>query len=395
MDITAQADLSVYPDANKVASFAKDAMKWAVASGMISGSAAGDTILLAPKGTTTRAMGATMLKGFVELSGETLPKAEGAVTYLVAPYDSSWVASYKANFTGSAYVPDYENDVVMAEKGSFGLVTAEQLPGGGFLVCAGACFISNYDLKYGTPSNEQYENYGLVCNILDFVKNGKFSDTVTPIAEVHNGQVGQEFTVEGWITSNASDYDKDTAFFDCIYVQDETRGINCFPVSGYYFIGEQVRVHGGVTYYCGEIELNLGTDYNGSIRIISNDLNVLEPTAVTCAEAMSDANIGNLMKVSGTITEIHRTAGVIDKIYVDDGSGEQAMLFINAYIQKDSTALDAAEVGMHIEGVGIGSRDVDEASGGADGQIGDIDPSMYIKRLRVRSRDELNITPAY
>ncbi|MBO4419818.1 MAG: S-layer homology domain-containing protein, partial [Oscillospiraceae bacterium] len=390
MDMSITDDLSRFPDADKVSGFALDAMKWAVGNGMISGRAAGDTVLLDPKGTTTRAMGAAMLKGFVELTGETLPRSEnGSVTYLVAPYDSSWVASYKANFTGSSYEPDYENDVVMAEKGSFGLVTAEQLPGGGFLVCGGACFISNYDLKYGTPSNEQYENYGLVCNILDYVKNGKFSGTVTPIADVHNGSEGQEFTVEGWITSNASDYDKDTAFFDCIYVQDETRGINCFPVSGYYFIGEKVRVHGGVTYYCGEIELNLGTDFNGSIQIISNDLNVLEPTAVSCAEAMSDANIGNLMKVSGTITEIHRTAGVIDKIYVDDGSGEQAMLFINAYIQKDSTALDDAEVGMHIEGIGIGSRDVDEESGGADGQVGDLDPSLYIKRLRVRSRDEL------
>ena len=394
MDLSAAADLSGYPDAKSVSKFARTAMKWAVASNLISGSKSGDTILLNPKGATSRAMGATMLKAFVELSGETLPKAESAVTYLVAPYDSSWIASYKANFNGSAYVPDYEKDVVMAEKGTFGLVTAEKLPGGGFLVCAGACFISNYDLKYGTPSNEQYENYGLVCNILDYVKDGKFSGTVTPISDVHKGEVGQEFTVEGWITSNASDYDKDTAFFDCIYVQDETRGINCFPVSGYYYIGEKVRVHGGVTYYCGEIELNLGTDYNGSIQVISNDLNVLEPTAVTCQEAMSDDNIGNLMKVSGTITEIHKTAGVIDKIYVDDGSGEQAMFFINAYIQKDSTALDSAEVGMRIEGVGIGSRDVDEASGGADGAVsGETDPSLFIKRLRVRSRDELIIKP--
>ncbi len=395
MDLSAVADLSGYPDAKSVSKFARTAMKWAVASKLISGSKSGDTVILDPKGTTSRAMGATMLKAFVELSGETLPKAESAVTYLIAPYASSWVASYKANFNGSAYVPDYENDVVMAEKGTFGLVTAEKLPGGGFLVCAGACFISNYDLKYGTPSNEQYENYGLVCNILDYVKNGAFSDTVTPIADVHKGEVGQEFTVEGWITSNASDYDKDTAFFDCIYVQDETRGINCFPVSGYYFIGEKVRVHGGVTYYCGEIELNLGTDYNGSIQVISNDLSTVAPKAVSCAEAMRDDNIGNLMKVSGTITEIHETAGVIDKIYVDDGSGEQAMFFINAYIQKESTALQNAAVGAHIEGIGIGSRDVDEASGGADGQIGgDVDPSLFIKRLRVRSRDELIITPA-
>ena len=326
---------------------------------------------------------------FYNGTGLTIEEGAEGVTSLVSPYPTSWIACYKDNFTGSAYVPNYENDTVMARKGTFSLVTAETLPGGGFLVCAGACFISNYDLKVGTAANEQYENYGLVCNILDYIKDGEFNETVTPIKDVHKGEVGQEFTVEGWVTANASDYDKDTAFFDCIYVQDETRGINCFPVSGYYYIGEEVRVHGAVTYYCGEIELNLSPEYNGSIQVISNDLNVIEPKLVKCKQAMSDDNIGNLMKVQGIITEIHRTEGVIDKIYVDDGSGEEALLFINNYIQKDYHGIDNAEVGMMCEGVGIGSRDVDEESGGADGAIGDIDPSMYIKRLRVRARDEI------
>ena len=315
---------------------------------------------------------------------------EGAdVTTLISPYATTWVADYDGSDTF-----DYANDPVMADMGTFSLVTCEPLSGGGFLVCAGATFISSYDLKTDDPASMQYENYMLVCNILDYIKEGPFEGEITPIAEVHNGEVGEEYTVEGVITSNASDYDKDTAFFDCIYVQDETRGINCFPVSGYYFIGEQVRVHGGVTYYCGEIELNLGVDYNGSIKVISNDLAPVEPMEVSCAEAMADENIGNLMKVTGMITEIHETSGIIDRIYVDDGSGEQAMFFINAYIQKDSTALANAEVGMMIEGIGIGSRDVDDDAGGADGQVGDVDPSLYLKRLRVRSRDELIVYAA-
>ena len=326
---------------------------------------------------------------FYNGTGITVEEGADTVTTLVAPYPTTWIASYKANFTGSSYVPNYDSDTVMAGKGTFSLVTAETLPGGGFLVCAGACFISNYDLKFGTAANEQYENYGLVCNILDYIKEGEQTYDITPIADVHKGEVGQEFTIEGSVTSNASDYDKDTAFFDCIYVQDETRGINCFPVSGYYYIGEQVRVHGAVTYYCGEIELNLSPEYNGSVQVISNDLKVIEPKQVKCKAAMSDDNIGNLMKIKGVITEINRTEGVIDKIYVDDGSGEPALLFINSYIQKDYHGLDDAEVGMMCEGVGIGSRDVDEESGGADGAVGDIDPSLYIKRLRVRARDEI------
>ena len=333
---------------------------------------------------------------FYNGTGITIEAGAKNVTTLVAPYETSWITCYKGYpghpadyFTGSAFMPDYDlKATVMAEKGTFSLVTAETLSGGGFLVCAGACFISNYDLKAGTPSNEQYENYALVCNILDYVKDGAYTGEITPIKDVHKGQVGQEFTVEGWVTSNASDYDKDTAFFDCIYVQDNTRGINCFPVSGYYYIGEKVRVHGGVTYYCGEIELNLSPDYNGSIEVISNELNELAPKKVTCKQAMSDDNIGNLMKIKGTIVDIHRTAGVVDYIYVDDGSGEIGTLFINAYIQKEDTELDKAEIGMMCEGIGIGSRDVDESSGGADGQ-GTDDPSLFIKRLRVRARDEI------
>ncbi len=145
-------------------------------------------------------------------------------------------------------------------------------------------------------------------------------------------------------SANASGYDKNTAFFDCIYVQDDTRGINVFPVAGNYAEGMKVRVHGGVTYYCGEIELNLSSDYNGSIEIISDDITPLEPQLVTAKAAMADENIGNLMRVEGKITEIHKTAGVVDKIYVQDETGT-ALLFINGYITSTDTSLD--KLGRH------------------------------------------------
>ena len=325
--------------------------------------------------------------GLVTLEGK-----EDQVTALVKPYDSTWIASYKANFTGSTYEPNYATDTVVAPKGSFNLITAEQLPGGGFLVCGGACFISNYDLKTGMSISEQYVNYGLVMNILRFVRDGEDNTVITPIADVHaagdaggapvteeNTASGTEYTVEGVITSNASDYDKDTAFFDCIYVQDETRGINVFPVSGYYFIGEKVRVHGAITYYNGEIELNLSPEYNGSIEIVSNKVEPPEPTDVTCAAAMDDANIGNLVRVSGTISDIHKTEGVVDYVYVTDDSGT-ATLFINNYIQKDYKGLDSLKVGDNVVGTGIGSRDADE---------NDLTGSTFIRRLRVRSRYEI------
>ncbi|MBQ7499316.1 MAG: S-layer homology domain-containing protein, partial [Clostridia bacterium] len=62
-DTSAAADLTAFPDNDKIASWANEAMAWAVASGMISGNADGT---LDPAGTATRAQAATMIRGFVK-----------------------------------------------------------------------------------------------------------------------------------------------------------------------------------------------------------------------------------------------------------------------------------------------------------------------------------------
>ena len=210
-------------------------------------------------------------------------------------------------------------------------------------------------------------------------------DTVVSIADAKKGAEKQEFTLEGIVTSNASGYDQNTAFFDCIYIQDETGGINIFPVSGNFQVGQKVRVHGGITYYNGEIELNLSEDYGGKIDVIESATTPVAPKQVSCADAMADGNIGLLMQVSGIIDSIHEVSGVVDRIYVDDGSGTKACVYINGYIKNsanggDGFSGDAVKVGSKITAIGIGSVDADELSGG------------YLHRLRVRNRAEIQIT---
>lgn len=61
-----RADLGSFPDANKVSGYAKDALQWAVAEGLISGVKAGSTTYLRPQGNATRAQVATILMRFVE-----------------------------------------------------------------------------------------------------------------------------------------------------------------------------------------------------------------------------------------------------------------------------------------------------------------------------------------
>lgn len=62
IDTSASTDLNSFPDASKVSGYAADAIKWAVAEGLINGS---DGKLL-PQGNATRAQVATILMRFIE-----------------------------------------------------------------------------------------------------------------------------------------------------------------------------------------------------------------------------------------------------------------------------------------------------------------------------------------
>ena len=65
-DTEAKADFAGFEDGSKVSSWAKDAMQWAVAEGIIAGSEDGGKLYLVPRGEATRAQVATMLMRFVQ-----------------------------------------------------------------------------------------------------------------------------------------------------------------------------------------------------------------------------------------------------------------------------------------------------------------------------------------
>ena len=62
-DTAKLADLTGYTDADKVSSWAADAMQWAVAEGLIGGTS---STTLSPSGDSTRAQAATVTKYFCE-----------------------------------------------------------------------------------------------------------------------------------------------------------------------------------------------------------------------------------------------------------------------------------------------------------------------------------------
>ncbi len=66
VDTTARADLSTYPDGEKVSTWAADAISWAVAEGLINGVQDGEQNYLDPLDSATRAQGATILMRYIE-----------------------------------------------------------------------------------------------------------------------------------------------------------------------------------------------------------------------------------------------------------------------------------------------------------------------------------------
>ncbi len=245
----------------------------------------------------------------------------------------------------------------------------------------------NYVVKVGE------EQYNITANKNIHVRGTDYN-TVTDISKTKEAKEGEEFTVEGILTANTSGYDQNTAFFDCTYVQDATGGINIFPLSGNYQAGQRVRVHGGITYYCGEIELNLSEDYGGYVEVLDETPKPVAPTKVSSKDAMDDKNIGLLMEVSGTVSRIHTepSSGIIDRIYVRDAVGDDACVYINGYIWNSVTKSKGNSFGTEgktikegdkVTAIGIGSRDIDE--------LGEVPEGDFLRRLRVRDRAEINV----
>ena len=201
--------------------------------------------------------------------------------------------------------------------------------------------------------------------------------TVTPIEEVNGSEPGGKFTVEGYVTSNASGYDQDTAFFDCIYIQDDTAGINLFPVAGDFHIGQYVRATGVLGSYNGEREIVVS-----SIEAVEgHEECVIEPVELSAADAMSPDWTGTLIKVEGRVESVgYSSDGALETIMVNDGTGT-ARVFIDGYIM--SSYIIDVKPGDTVSAIGIGSITVDteDPNGG------------FIPRLRVRNRAEIIVTP--
>ena len=229
------------------------------------------------------------------------------------------------------------------------IMATEQLEGRGLIIVSGAAFMSNFEVQAtieDSGSEKNYSNYKICENLLAMIN----PTVITPIAEVQaQTEIGYKYTIEGVVTSNASGYDKDTAFFDCIYVQDATGGICCFPVAGNFKIGDLVRVTGTTEFYQGEMELQVT-----SIEVIGEGS--VEAKEVSAKEINDLSVIGQLITVKGHVESYELANGLVQTIMVKDADGNIARVFIDGYITTAEDVKDLA-VGATVTVTGIASYD--------------------------------------
>ena len=283
----------------------------------------------------------------VDADGTPTSTLPATVSPAVYGHATTYSVDVDSDGLGGAATPKYtfaKNDdrlMVMA---------SEQIEGKGLIIVSGAAFMSNFEVQYqasDSGAEKNYSNYKICQNLVSMLNQTE----ITKIADVQaETEEGVKFTVEGIVTSNASGYDKDTAFFDCIYVQDNTAGINAFPVAGNFKIGDKVRVTGTTSSYQGERQLAVT-----KIEKIA-DAEAPAPVEVTAAQINDGSVLGSLVKIKGTITRVEEAEGKIQTIMVKDAAGKEARVFIDGYITKD-TEVQNAIVGNLVEAVGLASYD--------------------------------------
>ena len=282
----------------------------------------------------------------VDANGNPASTLPSTVSPVVYGHATTYSIDVDKDGKGGAGTPKY----AYAENDNRLLVMAtEQLAGKGLIVVSGAAFMSNFEVQaqLDNGAEKNYSNYRICENLVSYLNPVQLST----IDQIHQQpEEGFKYTVEGIVTSNASGHDKDTAFFDCIYIQDETGGINCFPVAGDFKIGDRVRVSGTTSSYQGERQLAVT-----KIEKIGDGTPVT-PLTVTSTQVNDGSVLGRLVTLKGIVTAIEMAEGKVQTILVRDPQGKVARVFIDGYICPESEVQNL-KVGCAIEATGLASYD--------------------------------------
>ena len=282
----------------------------------------------------------------VDANGNPASTLPSTVSPVVYGHATTYSIDVDKDGKGGAGTPKY---AYAANDNRLLVMATEQLAGKGLIVVSGAAFMSNFEVQaqLDNGAEKNYSNYRICENLVSYLNPVQLST----IDQIHQQpEEGFKYTVEGIVTSNASGHDKDTAFFDCIYIQDETGGINCFPVAGDFKIGDRVRVSGTTSSYQGERQLAVT-----KIEKIGDGAPVT-PLTVTSTQVNDGSVLGQLVTLKGIVTAIEMAEGKVQTILVRDPQGKVARVFIDGYICPESEVQNL-KVGCAIEATGLASYD--------------------------------------
>lgn len=310
---------------------------------------------------------------YSQYSGSSVSVGEG--TWLVKGFETTYSIDSDNDGIGGIEKDSGEDVVFLAYE--------EVGENGGAVFAAGGVFLSDFEVDYELDNQFDlpYANTTITQNILDDVA---VDIPVTDIADVRaawndGAGSGSVFKVQGYVTSGTSN--EYNTFFDCIYIQDETGGMDIFPYAETGLeIGTKIEITGYLAQYQGDIELKVM-----SYEILDEEKNVIEPEYMSNKDAMDYAsNGGELIQVKGTVKEdsiVYNSDGTISQFVLTDSAGDDAKIFIDGYIFSgttgENTLADIVKEGETISAAGLLYMHPE----------GDSDESVAV--LRVRNCDEI------
>lgn len=237
------------------------------------------------------------------------------------------------------------------EKGSLVALATERVgDNGGRIWVGGTVFLSDYEIDEKVKQNTDELSYANTVIVSNILKEAQKEKTITDIADVRKAEMGEIFTIEGYVTAGTTNIA--TTFFDCIYVQDDTAGIDIFPFSQQgVAIGQKIRITGYVAEYQGDKELMV-MNYE-----LLEGSKIYKPLEVSTKDAADYENFGGrLIKVTGKVTKVEYAGDVLNYIHIQDESGVTCKVLTDGYIGS-STGIDntkeIAKVGNKITAAGV------------------------------------------
>ena len=285
--------------------------------------------------------------------------AVGNGTAIVFGHDTTYSINSKAPAQGhskdvASYSTPYSEDIAVVPMGEVVSLATEAV-GEGRVYVGGTVWLSDFEVANGENNDygdASYANKTILENILSGLLVEQEISTIAEAREGNSGTVGTVFTVEGTITAGNVE---PNAFYDTIYIQDETGGINIYPVAttdGTFRVGQRVRVTGSWDQYQGDTELRCI-----SIELISSTVDPIQPAELTITQARDyNTNGGLLAQVCGTVKSVAKEGEAISSVILTDGTNDFRLLFNNYIGYSDESSTDITtfvKEGAEISAVGV------------------------------------------